>query len=137
MGSNTMQERVVKLRCVCRHGRRGHKPWDKLIGGPLGSVLWVNHEEHVWETGAKIGSISVVMPGGLGCVDIHTFRAIQLHHGLSWDVRQAWKTAISKNVNLWKVAIPLLSTDEFHRMNREFWVQQHHCSMSGAVFMVL
>lgn len=49
----------------------------------------MNHEQHVGEPGAKISSICVVMPGGLGCVDIHTFGAVQLHHGLSWDVWQA------------------------------------------------
>lgn len=63
-----------------------NQPWDELIGGPLGSVLGVNHEEHVREAGAEIGSVCVVMPGGLGRVDVHTFRAVQLHHGLSWDV---------------------------------------------------
>lgn len=67
-----------------------NKPWDKLIGGPLGSVLRVNHEEHVGETGAKVGSICVVVPGGLGRVDVHTFGAVKLHHGLSGDVGQAW-----------------------------------------------
>lgn len=63
--------------------------WDKLVGGPLGPVLGVNHKEHVGEPGAKIGSICVVVSGGLGCVDIHTFRAVELHHGLSRDVGQA------------------------------------------------
>ena len=63
-----------------------YKPWDKLVGGPLGPVLRVNHEEHVGEAGAKIGSICVVVPGGFRCVDIHAFRAVQLHHGLSWDI---------------------------------------------------
>ena len=61
-------------------------PWDKLVGRPLWPVLRVNHEEHVGEARAKIGAICVVVPGGLGCVDIHTFRTVQLHHGLSRDV---------------------------------------------------
>lgn len=65
-----------------------YEPWDKLVGGPLGPVLRVNHEEHVGEASAEIGSICVVVPGGLWCVDIHTFGTVELHHGLSGDVRQ-------------------------------------------------
>ena len=65
-----------------------YEPRDKLVGGPLGPVLRVNHEEHVGEAGAEIGSIRVVVSGGLWCVDIHTFGTVELHHGLSGDVRQ-------------------------------------------------
>lgn len=63
-----------------------YSPRDKLVGGPLGPVLGVNHEEHVGETSAEIRSICVVVPGGLWCVDVHAFRTVQLHHGLSWDI---------------------------------------------------
>lgn len=60
----------------------------------------MNHEEHVWEPGTKVGPIGVVVPGGLGGVDVHTLGAVQLHHGLSWDVRQAWKTAPALETSL-------------------------------------
>lgn len=91
--------RVVKFNLrATPHSKSGLgcKPWDKLVGRPLGSVLWVNHEEHVWEAGAKICSICVVVPGGLRCVDIHTFRAVKLNHGLPWDVRQACKKVFKR-----------------------------------------
>lgn len=78
--------KIVSSRWITGKLDQPHEPRDKLIGGPLGPVLWMDHEEHVREASAKIGSICVVVPGGLGCVDIHTFRAVQLHHGLSWDV---------------------------------------------------
>ena len=37
-------------------------PGHKLVGGPLGPVLGVHHEEHVRETGAEVGAICVVVP---------------------------------------------------------------------------
>lgn len=85
----SVKESLKKSFQIRRLWRTCDLPRDKLVGGPLGSVLGVNHEEHVGETGAEIGSICVVMPGRLGRVDVHTFRAVQLHHGLSRDVRQA------------------------------------------------
>lgn len=36
--------------------------WDKLVGRPLGPVLWVHHEEHVGEARAKVGPVRVVVP---------------------------------------------------------------------------
>ena len=34
---------------------------NKLVGGFLRPVFWVNHEEHVWESRSKIRSICVVV----------------------------------------------------------------------------
>lgn len=65
------------------------EPGYKLVGRSLGPVLWMHHEEHVRETSAKVCAIRVVVPGGLGCVHVHALGAVQLHHGLAWDVRKA------------------------------------------------
>lgn len=51
----------------------------------------MHHEEHVGETSAKIGSISVMVSGRLGCVHIHTLRAVELHHCLARNVREPWR----------------------------------------------
>ena len=67
---------------------RGPIPGDKLVGGLFGPVLGVHHEQHVREAGAKVGAVDVVMSGGLGRVDVHTLRAIQLHHRLSRNIGQ-------------------------------------------------
>lgn len=37
--------------------------WNKLIGGLLRSILWVNHEQHMWETSSKVCPISMMMAG--------------------------------------------------------------------------
>lgn len=51
----------------------------------------MHHEEHVRETSAEVRAICVVVPGGLGCVHVHALGAVELHHGLAWDVRKAWE----------------------------------------------
>lgn len=66
-----------------------HIPGHELIGGPLGPVFGVHHEEHVGEAGAEVGPVRVVVPGRLGRVHVHALGAVQLHHGLAGDVRQA------------------------------------------------
>lgn len=38
------------------------EPGHKLVGGPLGPVFRVYHEEHVRETSAKVGAVRVVVP---------------------------------------------------------------------------
>lgn len=53
---------LIKMTTIISNTSPRYEPWDKLIGGPLGPVLRVNHEEHVGEAGAKIGSICVVVP---------------------------------------------------------------------------
>lgn len=65
------------------------EPGHKLVGRPLGPVLGMHHEEHVRETSAEVCAIRVVVPRGLGCVHVHALGAVELHHGLSWDVRKA------------------------------------------------
>lgn len=67
---------------------KGHEPGHKLVSRPLWPVLRVHHEEHVGEPGSEISSIGVVVPGRLWCVHIHTFRTVELHHGLTWDIGQ-------------------------------------------------
>lgn len=67
-------------------------PGHKLVGRPLGPVLGVHHEEHVRETSAEVRAVRVVVPRGLGCVHVHALGAVELHHGLPWDVRKAWET---------------------------------------------
>lgn len=37
------------------------EPGHKLVGGSLGPVLGMHHEEHVRETGAKVGAIRVMV----------------------------------------------------------------------------
>jgi len=61
---------------------------DKLVGWPLWPVLRVHHEEHVREAGTKVGAISVVVSGGLGCVDIHALWTVELDHRLTRDIRE-------------------------------------------------
>ncbi len=65
------------------------EPGHKLVDGPFGPVLWVNHEQHVREPCAEIGPVCVVMPRGLWGVDVHALWAIELDHGLAGDVAQA------------------------------------------------
>ena len=33
------------------------KSWNELVGGSFGSVLWMNHKEHVRKPSSKVGSI--------------------------------------------------------------------------------
>ena len=63
--------------------KKDYVPGDELVGRAFGSVLWVNHEEHVGEAGAEVGAVGVVMPRLLGGVDVHALRAVELHHGLA------------------------------------------------------
>lgn len=65
------------------------QPWHKLVGRSLGSVLGMDHEQHVRKPGAEVGPVRVVVPGRLGGVNVHAFGAVELHHGLARDVRQA------------------------------------------------
>ena len=65
---------------------RSNTPWHKLVGWSLRAILWVHHEQHVGEPRPKIGSICVVVSGGLGGVNIHALWAIKLHHCFSGDV---------------------------------------------------
>lgn len=62
------------------------EPGHKLVGRSLGPVLRMHHEEHVRETRAEVGAVRVMVSRGLGCVHIHALGAIELHHGLTWDV---------------------------------------------------
>lgn len=58
-------------------------PRYKLVCGPLGAVLRVNHEEHVWEAGAEVGSVCVMVARGFRGVDVHAFRTIEFDHRLA------------------------------------------------------
>ena len=37
------------------------QPRHELVGGPLGPVLGVHHEEHVGEPGPEVGTVSVMV----------------------------------------------------------------------------
>lgn len=73
------------------HTSAQNKPGHKLVGWSLGPVLGVHHEEHVGEACAEVGPVCVVMSGGLGRVHVHALGTVQLHHGLSGNVRKAWE----------------------------------------------
>jgi len=61
---------------------------NKLVGWSLWPVLWMHHEEHVRESCAKVGPVSVVVSGGLGGVDVHALWAVELDHCLARHIRQ-------------------------------------------------
>lgn len=61
-------------------------PGNELIGWTFWSVLWMNHEQHVWESGSKVGAIGVVVLRGLRCVNVHALRAVELDHSLAWNI---------------------------------------------------
>jgi hypothetical protein len=63
-------------------------PGYELIGRSLRSVLGMDHEEHVREAGAEVSSVCVVMLRRFWRVNVETFRAVELDHGLTWHVRQ-------------------------------------------------
>ena len=54
------------------------EPGHKLIGWTLWPVFWMHHEEHVWESGAEICAIRVMMPRRFWCVNVHAFGAVEL-----------------------------------------------------------
>jgi len=62
---------------------------NELVCWPLGSVLWMNHKQHVREASAEISPVRMMVSGGLGCINIHAFWAVKLDHGLPWHVRQS------------------------------------------------
>ena len=62
------------------------EPGHKLIGWTLWPVFWMHHEEHVWESGAEICAIRVMMPRRFWCVNVHAFGAVEFDHGLSGNV---------------------------------------------------
>merc|ERR1719319_908136 len=62
---------------------------NELVGRPLGPVLGVHHEQHVWEPRAEVRAVRVVVPGRLGGVDVHALGAVELDHGLARHVREA------------------------------------------------
>jgi len=65
------------------------KTRHKLVSWPLGSVLWVDHEEHVRESGPEICPVSVVVSRRFGSVDVHALGAIEFDHRLPRHVRQS------------------------------------------------
>lgn len=79
-----------------------NKPWHKLVGWSLWTILWMHHEQHVGEACTKIGSICVVVSGGFRGVNIHALGAIKLHHSFSWDV---WQTYDSQEINGQRVCL--------------------------------
>ena len=55
----------------CRHGSiRAH-----LVGRPLGSVLRVDHEQHVGEPGPEVGAVRVVVPAS---VYLHSHQCVSV-----------------------------------------------------------
>lgn len=50
----------------------------------------MHHEEHVGEPRSEVDSVDVVVSRRLGCVDIATLGAVELHHGLPGHVRESW-----------------------------------------------
>ena len=68
------------------------QPCNELTGRALGSVLWMHHEQHVWEAGAEVGTIGVMMTRRLGNVDVLTPRTVELHHCFPRHVGQPYMT---------------------------------------------
>jgi len=64
------------------------EPWHKLVSWPLGSVLGVDHEQHMREASPEICPISVVVSRRLGSVDVHALWAVEFDHCLPGDIRQ-------------------------------------------------
>ncbi len=58
-------------------------PWYKLVRGPLRAILGVNHEKHVWEAGAKVSSVCVMVARGFGGVYVHAFGTVKFDHRLT------------------------------------------------------
>ena len=77
---------------LVRHGvdLEAVEPRHELVRRPLGTVLWVHHEEHVREPGAEVRAVDVVVPRRLGRVNVATFGAVEFHHRLAWYVAQAY-----------------------------------------------
>ena len=76
----------LKVSMYCKLNK--YIPWYKLISGPLWSIFWVHHKQHVWEAGAKVSPICVMVAGGLGCVGVLALRAVEFHHSLPGYIRQ-------------------------------------------------
>ena len=66
-------------------------PWDELIGRLWWAELRVYHEEHVGKSRAKVDAINVMVTRGLGGVHITAFRAVELYHWLTRDIRETWR----------------------------------------------
>ena len=64
-------------------------PGNELVGRAFGSVLRVDHEEHVREAGAEVSPVGVVVSRRLGRVGVLTLWAVKLHHGLSRHIGQS------------------------------------------------
>ena len=89
--SHTLVDEVCNflLYLVCRGVNDEPKqPGNELFPRPPRSVLRVHHEEHVREAGPEESSVELMVPRGLGNVDVPTFWAVELHHLLAGLVIQ-------------------------------------------------
>lgn len=60
----------------------------ELVGRALGTILGVNHEQHMRESGAEVSAVGVMVARAFGSGDVHTFGAVQLDHRLAGHVAQ-------------------------------------------------
>lgn len=81
------------------------KASDELGSRPFRAILWVNHKQHVWKSGAEIGAICVVVSARLRIVDFLAFWAVELHHCFSWHIREADRQhLVVLAINSWAVS---------------------------------
>ena len=52
------------------------EPWNKLVGRTFWPIFWMHHKKHMWEAGAEICPVSVVVSRRFGSVHIHAFGAV-------------------------------------------------------------
>ena len=62
------------------------EPGHELVGGPLGPVLGVHHEQHVREAGPEVGPVRVVVPGLTLLVFLQGRRTYYRQWGLRRDI---------------------------------------------------
>ena len=79
-------------------------PWRELIGWSFGSVFWMNHKQHVWESRSKVRAVSVMVPWGFRRIYVLTFRAIKLYHRFTWYIRQPCNKTF-RNITLFLIHI--------------------------------
>lgn len=48
----------------------------KLVGWALRSVLWMNHEQHVWKPCTEVSTVCMVVSRGFRSIDVHALGAV-------------------------------------------------------------
>ena len=79
---------LLLLKCVCVN-LESKASRDKGLEGAGRAVLRMHCQKHVRERCAKVGTVNVEMPGGLGCVGLIAARAVELDNALAGKVRHA------------------------------------------------